>query len=104
MDPHRRAELRSLALHAAIVDVLRREPERLLAIRQRVQGWLDNRPPRPYAKAWANALDGEREQLWALLVDPGERANAMRQASPFAGVLDARTRWRILETVGAVGP
>lgn len=104
MDPHRRAELRSLALHAAIVDVLRREPERLLAIRERVQGWLDARPPRPYAQAWAEALDGGREQLWALMIDPGERATAMRQSSPFAGVLDARARWRILETVGSQAP
>jgi hypothetical protein len=35
----------------------------------------------------------------AALVDPGERARALRQCSPFAGALDAGERWRILAGV-----
>jgi hypothetical protein len=33
------------------------------------------------------------------LVDPGESARALRQCSPFAGVVDSRTRWSIWRAV-----
>jgi hypothetical protein len=32
-------------------------------------------------------------------VDPAEGARALRQCSPFAGVIDPRTRWRIWREV-----
>jgi hypothetical protein len=100
MDLHRLAEERSIALHREVAAVLAREPERVAVARARMQGWLDSGRLHPrYAQAWLRLLDGPREALLAFLVDPGEEARAMRQCTPFAGVLDPRTRWRIWREV-----
>lgn len=52
-----------------------------------------------YAAAWRDRL-GRPAGEEALLEDPGERARRLRQASPFAGLLDARTRWTIWREAG----
>lgn len=48
-----------------------------------------------YVEAWAGLLAGDLETLIGVLTDPGERARELRQVTPFAGVIDPRTRWRI---------
>ncbi|MCL4818891.1 MAG: hypothetical protein KJ067_07105 [Vicinamibacteria bacterium] len=104
---HHRAEERSLALHAAVAERLLSDPALVDRAVERVRGWLAEPGvvPAPLAAAWLEALSGPREVLFALLVDRSERARQLRQCSPFAGVLDARTRWRILrEAKGAVVP
>ena len=52
-----------------------------------------------YAEAWDRLLSAPLDQLCEALVDPGARSRALRQVSPFAGVLSARERWRILQSV-----
>jgi hypothetical protein len=54
---------------------------------------------RLYAEEWARVLAGSLDEACALLVDDSERARALRQVTPFAGVVDARTRWRIWREV-----
>ena len=49
----------------------------------------------PYAQAWEEILARPIDEIARALVDPSEEGRARRQASPFAGALDARTRWRI---------
>ena len=93
---HELAEARSLALHRAVAERLRAHPELLEAARARVDGWRRDGTVAPYyASAWAELLAGEPEDMLATLVSTGERATALRQVSPFAGVVDPRTRWRI---------
>ena len=102
MDLHRLAEARSLELHRAVAAVLRREPERVAAARARVQRWrAEGSVPLPYVEAWERHLAGPLEALCAALVDEGEKARALRQVTPFAGVVDPRTRWRIWREVRA---
>ncbi len=55
----------------------------------------DGSVARPYAEAWQAILAGPVEAVARFCADPGEKARQMRQASPFAGVLDPRTRWSI---------
>jgi hypothetical protein len=94
---HAAAEERSLALHRAVADRLRADPSLLERARRRVDGWLrDGTVARPYAEAWRNILSGSPGEVAGFLGDPGERARRLRQASPFAGFLDPRTRWSIL--------
>jgi hypothetical protein len=95
---HQRAEERSLALHAAVAERLRADPMLVERAAERVRGWLrePGPVPAPLAAAWLDALSGPPDALFALLSDRGERARQLRQCTPFAGVLDARTRWRIL--------
>ena len=99
---HALADARSLALHRAVAERLEVEPAVIRRARERVEGWLETgEVPRPLAEAWLAALDGSVDGLRALLTDGGERAQRLRQASPFAGVLPARERWAILRKVGS---
>lgn len=100
MDLHELAEERSLAIHRLVVERLREDPRHVDEARARVAGWLAaGSVHRVYAEAWAEALAGPIERLLELLTDPGERARALRQCSPFAGVIDPRTRWRVWREV-----
>jgi hypothetical protein len=98
MPPHRAAAERSLALHREVADRIRAAPELIEVARRRVADWLaTGSVARPYAESWAAILARPLPEVLALLVDPGERAASLRQVSPFAGILDARARWRVLE-------
>lgn len=99
-NPHRLAEARSLALHREVARRLRERPELLDDVRARVAGWLqDGSVARSYAQAWWEILSRDLDELLQAIVDPSERGRDLRQSTPFAGVLDARTRWRILDEV-----
>jgi hypothetical protein len=94
---HRLAEERSLALHREVAVKLRDRPELLEVARARVRGWLESGfVSRFWAKAWNEALDGVLEDVIARITDASESARALRQTSPFAGVLSPRERWEIL--------
>lgn len=100
MDPHRLAEERSIALHLAVAERLRRDPRLIERARSRVDRWLATQEVHPtYARAWAELLERPLEELCSAIVDRGEKARALRQCSPFAGVLDAPTRWKIWREV-----
>jgi len=94
---HALAEERSLALHRAVAERLRADPSLIERARRRVEDWLRGGTiARPYAEAWRDVLAGTVDDVAGFLEDPGDRARQLRQASPFAGFLDARTRWSIL--------
>jgi hypothetical protein len=95
LDPHALAEARSLAFHGEIAARVRADAAIVSAARARVRSWLSELPARAYARDWADLLDGPLDALLAALVDEGEGGRALRQCSPFAGVLDPRTRWAI---------
>ncbi len=101
MDAHRIAEARSLAYHLEVAGRLATRPELLERARDRVQAWLaDGRSPW-YAARWQAILAQGTDAVVRILVDPGEDATALRQASPFAGVLSPRERWRLWREVRA---
>jgi hypothetical protein len=52
-----------------------------------------------YIDAWEEFLNGPLERLVAFLAERSEWATAMRHASPFAGIVDFRTRDRIWKEV-----
>jgi hypothetical protein len=93
---HAEAEEVSLELHRAVAERLLEDPALVERARERVAAWLrDGSVARPYAEAWRAVLAGPVEAVARFLADPGEKARQMRQASPFAGVLDPKTRWSI---------
>jgi hypothetical protein len=94
---HSLAEARSWALHAEVAARLAESPELVLSAQERVAGWLTRREEHPYAAAWDDLLQQPLEALRQALTDKGEHMCTLRQASPFAGALDARTRWSILK-------
>jgi hypothetical protein len=100
MNLHRLAEERSIALHSAIAARLRRDQAIVERARVRVAGWRRDRSVSArWIDAWERALALPTDELCALLVDGSERARAMRQSTPFAGVIDPRTRWHIWREV-----
>jgi hypothetical protein len=94
VDPHRLAELRSLAYHRAVAERLA-DPRVVESARARVRQWLERGHVPVYAVAWQRLLEGPVEELRAALEADTEAFRALRQATPFAGVIDARERWRI---------
>jgi hypothetical protein len=54
-------------------------------------------PLQPYWDAWREILARPLPEILELIVENNERMTAMRQASPFAGVLDEFERRAILE-------
>jgi len=95
----------SLELHRAVAERLLAEPVLLDRARQRVAGWLrDGTVARTYAEAWQVVLAGPVEAVARFLSDPGERARALRQTSPFAGFLEPRARWSVWRRARGKGP
>ncbi len=97
---HRLAEERSLALHRAVAARLVERPEILDEARRRVERWIETGEVAAYyAEAWRKILGGSAEAVAETLTDESERARALRQVTPFSGVIDPRTRWRIWREV-----
>jgi len=101
VSPHELAAERSLALHEAVAERLRAEPNLRVAARARVAEWLqDGTVARSYADEWMTLLERPLKELLDALTGRTEHLHDLRQVSPFAGVLDPRTRWRIHREVG----
>ena len=97
---HAVAEDVILALRAAVADRVRADPSLLEHVKRRVDGWLrSGTVARAYAEAWREILARPADEVARFLEDPGERARQLRQSSPFAGVIDPRTRWAIWRRV-----
>lgn len=82
---HARVDARSLTMHRAIAEKLRERPELIGIAHENLARWT------------AGPLD----EVLAVIVEDSERMTAMRQCSPFAGVLDARERWAIYDEFAA---
>jgi hypothetical protein len=52
-----------------------------------------------YAAAWEGLLSGPKERLYEVLVADTDDARALRQATPFAGVIGPRERWSLWKGV-----
>jgi|SRR5947209_10275830 len=95
---HERIDRRSVALHRAIAEKLRARPELLEIARENLDRWMRASERRqPYWEAWRQILARPLEEILPLLVEESERMTAMRQMTPFAGVLEPRERWAIYE-------
>ena len=96
-DFHSLADARSWALHEEVAARLLVQPELIVRARERVAGWMSRPAEHPYASAWSELLLLPPQKLRDSLTDKGDRMCTLRQASPFAGALDAATRWKILK-------
>jgi hypothetical protein len=93
---HLRIDLRSLALHRAIADKVRSNPELLEIALANLDRWsLSPGRSQPYWDAWREILKRPLPEVLGLIVEQSEHMTAMRQATPFAGVLEPAERWAI---------
>jgi transcriptional regulator with XRE-family HTH domain len=95
------ADRRSLAFHEAIAMMLRLDSKAVVAKAKRHLARLKTLHPHAHALLdhWSIWLRLPVDDLIARMTDPEPFAREMRQVSPFAGVLDARQRARLLRTV-----
>jgi hypothetical protein len=100
MEGHRTAERRSLAYHQEIAERLRADPSLLDLAHDRVRGWAERGDvDAKYVGAWRRLLELPVEQIVRHICEESPRMTALRQVSPFGGVLDARTRWQIWRSI-----
>jgi hypothetical protein len=96
---HQRIDRRSLALHRAIAEKLRDDPALLAIALDNLDRWSRaGGRSQPYWDAWREILDRPLPQILDLLVEESERMTALRQATPFPGVLKPAERWAVYET------
>ncbi|WP_373048753.1 hypothetical protein [Vulgatibacter sp.] len=102
MSLHDLAEERSIAYHRAVAARIERDPSLLEGVRARLDATIAaGGRSLPYAQAWRRLLERPLPELLAFLVDGGEEARALRQSTPFAGLLEPAERWRIWREVRA---
>ena len=93
---HRRIDRRSLALHQAAAEKLRTHPELIEIARDNLRRWYPTAGrSQPYLDEWSRILALPLEEVLALMQQDNERMTALRQSSPFAGVLEPAERWAI---------
>ena len=93
---HQRIDQRSLALHRAIAEKLRENPALLEIARDNLDRWSRaGSRSQPYWDAWREILSRPLPDILDLLGEESERMTALRQATPFAGVLQPAERWAI---------
>ena len=100
MNRHRLAEARSLAYHRAVAEMLPARPELLDRARERAASWSRSEARSAgLARRWLDILARPLPEIRAFLVDTGEEAAELRQATPFAGAIEPKERWRIWREV-----
>jgi hypothetical protein len=93
---HERIDRRSLEMHRAVAAKLRTHPELLEIAHDNLTRWsTSGSRSQPYWDAWREILRRPLPEILALLEEDSEPMTAMRQATPFAGVLDPAERWAI---------
>ncbi|MDX2178460.1 MAG: hypothetical protein SFV18_02630 [Bryobacteraceae bacterium] len=98
MSGHERIDRRSVALHRAIAAKLAQDPELLEIARDNLRRWrAEAGRSTHYLEEWSRLLDRPLPELAALIVEDSERMRALRQSTPFAGVLDPKERWAIYD-------
>lgn len=100
MRSHQEIDARSLALHRLIAAKVRREPALLDRVRLTLARWRDPGNPsrsEPYLAEWDRLVAQGLEQVLAAAVEESERAAALRQCSPFAGILSPAERFAFLK-------
>lgn len=85
---------RSLELHRLIARRLRAEPHRFEQVHTNLRHWRTIVSPNtmPYIARWEAIVAQGMEHALAIATEDSEAAADLRQASPFAGVLDTEER------------
>jgi hypothetical protein len=99
---HQRIERRSLEFHRAVAAKLQEQPERIEIARRNLERWSEiGGRSQPYWDAWRKILDRPLEEVLKLLEEDSEKMIALRQATPFAGVLEPADRWAVYARFGS---
>jgi excisionase family DNA binding protein len=98
-----REEEKSLRLHQALLTPMLAEPDVVISkARDNLERWTSMHRPdgmtSRYFEEWRRVLDGGLDAVVDIVISPSQEARALRQNSPFAGVLPADTRLQVLRS------
>ncbi len=97
---HRLAELRSLAYHREVARRFRAEPSLADRAREKVLGLLATGGiHKEYAAEWVEILSLPAEEACARFLADDDRGVALRQTTPFTGLMPAKDRWALWKHV-----
>jgi hypothetical protein len=91
---------KSLALHQLVAQKIERDPrlfghvQKTLEFRRSQADWANQ----PYLARWQALVDDGMQAALSVAVEESERGQAMRQASPFAGILSNSERRSFLKS------
>ena len=89
-------------MHRAIVEKLRVHPELLAVAHHNLRRWSEqNGNSQPYFDEWKRILGRPPNEVLDLVVEDSERMRAMRQCTPFAGMLTPKELWKIYDAFAA---
>jgi len=94
---HARIEARSLAMHRAIAEKLRKNPRLLAVAGENIRRWRRQGVDVTAFSEWEAILERGVEETVRVLTDPSEEAARLRQSTPFTGVLTPKERRRFFE-------
>jgi hypothetical protein len=97
---HIRLVERSRALHQAVAEKIRANPQLVQIARENLRRWLAEErlhgQPSKGLLEWEQILqDRSFDQILKLICDPGEEADRLRHATPFSGILTEAERENI---------
>lgn len=98
MTTHDELDARSFEMHRLIAQKIERDPLLLQIAASNLTRWQQSisTNSQPYILAWQALLAQGLAACLAVATEDSERGTAMRQCSPFAGVLTPRERWQFL--------
>ena len=97
---HEWIDQRSLALHRAIVQRIRDQPQLFQRAQTTLERWIQQRQPAvPHVLLeWQEILDNwPVEKIFQLLTSVDEEPRRLRQSSPFCGILSPQKRMVIFK-------
>jgi hypothetical protein len=99
MRTHQEIDARSLALHRYVASCIRREPARFAKVQQTLTHWRQVvcSASQPYLVQWEQLVQQGMEACLRAAEEDSERAAALRQSSPFAGILCNAERFAFLK-------
>jgi hypothetical protein len=98
MHDHDRIDARSLAMHQRVAERIREQPALMEQARATLRRWRVTVSPaaQPYLQEWERLMDAGLEASLRIAVEDSPHARAMRQASPFAGLLSNAERFAFI--------
>lgn len=100
MRTHQEIDERSLAMHRLVAEKIRQTPALFDKAKATLARWRTTVcvNSQPYLLEWERLMSLGIEACLAVAVEDSERATALRQSSPFAGLLTHQERFVFLRT------
>lgn len=92
---HLKIDQRSLALHRLVVEKIRKDPVLFDNVKRTLAYWrtIVSANSQPYLEEWEQLVNQGIDACLAAAVEDSEHADALRQTSPFCGILTNEERF-----------